>query len=111
MRTDGCSAAMLWVFQTGALFDFSNWQSLESFAYSLCRSSANVIVIYDCDWAQAAPEAIECFTKMLHEAGVQVKIIEDGDQLFVYRHSKHREILRKQTSSLDGLNETVETRS
>ena len=106
-----CIRDRLWMFQTGSIFDFSNWQSLESFAYSLCRASANAIIVYDCEWTQSAPEAIECFTKMLHEAGMQIKTIEDGDKLFVYRHSKHRKDTEERTSLLDCINDTVETRS
>ena len=74
MRTDGCSASMLWAFQSAGVVNFGNWASLESFAYSLCRTSANVMVFHSCDWTQTPPEAIKCFTLMLERAGMQCKI-------------------------------------
>jgi len=95
MRTDGCSAILLWGFHNASVYGFANSVSLENFAYSLCRSSANVLIYYDCDWSQTPPEAQACFVKMLTAASMQCKIPPEGDHLFIYRHSKHPKITRE----------------
>ena len=65
MRTDACSAAMLWALHSAAIYDFGSWVSIENFAYSICRTSANCIIYHSCDWRNTPHEAIECFKKML----------------------------------------------
>ena len=95
MRTDACSASMLWGLQSAAIYDFGSWVSIENFAYSLCRTSANCIIFHSCDWTLTPPEAIKCFTKMLERAGIQAVIPPEGDHLFVYRHSLHPKVTQE----------------
>ena len=91
---------MLWASQSAGMINYGNWQSLEKFAYSLCRTSANTIMLYGCDWSQTPPEAIKCFTLMLERADMQCKIPPEGDHLFVYRHSKHPTITQETNISV-----------
>ena len=113
MRTDACSASMLWGLQSGAIVDYANWTSIENFAYSICRTSANVMLFHSCDWTQTPRDAIQCFQQMLEAAGIQSLIPPEGDHLFIYRHSKHPTVTKETNISirrerkLDGLDKVV----
>ena len=92
MRTDADAAAMNWMFQYGGNVEFGSWVSIEYFGYSLCRTSANAILIYDCQWNVATSHAQDCFLFMLREAGMHCHITDEGDQTFVYRHALHKKV-------------------